>query len=222
MKIVQSLLTLLAAVLILSGCSSTTVNRSWKDPQANLQIKKPYLVAIFKDELQRRSMEDRLKEDLTPYGVNGVSSYRDLPASRDTDKREIASKVKSNGADSILMVRKLSQRTEQVVEPGQVTGYTTDTRYPDYRRPDRYRNHLPRDHYYDYGRYYTKSYEVVYTPPQVTDFVIDTLEVNLYDASNDQMVWSAQFDVVDDATPQALLDDFLKKLVEELRGDGLL
>lgn len=212
--------TLLASCLILTACSSTTVNRSWKSPDFTTRINTPYVIGISKDELKRRVFEDNFSDKLSKYGVHGIASYKDLATSKETDKKVIAQKVTANGADSVLIVRVINERTEQVVEPGKITSTSSGPYYAgeSYRsRGDYY----PEAHYHDYGNYYAQSSQTIYEPPRVTNFKIDTLEANLYDAKSAKMIWSAQLDLVDDAPTDKLLQDFINTAIEDMRSKGL-
>ena len=57
------ILTVLLAALFFAGCSSTTMQSSWKAPGASYtkeQFKKVMVVALFKDETTRRVAEDKI------------------------------------------------------------------------------------------------------------------------------------------------------------------
>jgi hypothetical protein len=212
--------TLLAGCLMLTACSSTTVNRSWKSTEFTARINTPYIIGISKDELKRRVFEDRFSDKLSKYGVRGIASYKDLATSKETDKKVIAQKAAANGADSVLMVRVINERTEQVVEPGKITSTSSGPYYAgeSYRsRGDYY----PEAHYHDYGNYYAQSSQTIYEPPRVTNFKIVTLEANLYDAKSAKMIWSAQLDLVDDAPADKLLQDFINTAIEDMHSKGL-
>ena len=209
----------LGACFLLTACSSTTVNRSWKSPDFTARINKPYIIGISKDDIKRRVFEDRFREALSKYGVQGIASYKDLSASRETDKTVIAQKAAANGADSVLMVRVINERTEQVIEPGKATTTVSGPIYSsDYKRR---RDYTPEDHYHDYGNYYARSYETIYEPPTVSNFQVDTMEANLYDAKTAKMIWSAQLELVADAPVDSLLQDFLDTAIKDMRSKGL-
>jgi len=212
-------LALLVSCFLSTACSSTTVIRSWKSADFTEPINKPYIIGISKDDIKRRVFEDRFREALSKYGVNGIVSYKDLSASRETDKKMIAQKVASNGADSVLMVRVINERTEQVVVPGKATTTVSGPIYSN--NYERNRDYTPEDHYHDYGNYYARSYETVYEPPSVSNYQVDTIEANLYEAKTSKMIWSAQLELTDNASFDSLLQDFLDTTIQDMRGKGL-
>jgi hypothetical protein len=213
-------LVILGNCFLLTACSSTTVTRSWKSSDFTARIHQPYIIGISKDDIKRRVFEDRFRESLSKYGVQGIVSYKDLSASRETDKKIIAQKVASNGADSVLMVRIINQRTEQVVTPGRATTTVSGPIYSNDNYPRR--DYTPEDHYHDYGNYYARSYETVYEPPSVSNYQVDTIEANLYDARTAKMIWSAQLELVADAPADSLLQDFLDTVIQDMRSKGLI
>lgn len=219
MRLSQNIIALFTGCLLLSACANTTVSRSWKSPDFTAHINKTYIIGISKDELKRRVFEDSFSEKLSKYGVQGVASYKDLPQSKETDKTAIARKVKINNVDSVLMVRIINERTEQVVTPARISSTTTAPNYSD--RYNRNRDYRPADHYYDYGSYYSRSTETVYEPSRVTDIKIETIEANLYDAKSAKMVWSAQLELFVDGSADRLLKDFINTAVADMRSKGL-
>ena len=215
-KILISLITILG----LTGCSSTVINSSWKSPDYTDKISAPYIIAILKNETERRLYEDKFRTELMKSGVMAIQSYKDLTASNETDEKMIADRIAANSADSTLIVRFVSQRTEEIVEPARVTTYVSSPRFA--RSLTSKRGYVPAEHYYDYGNYYTRSYQTIYEPAKVTDYHVNLLEANLYDAASHQMIWSAQFEVYEDSPKQDMLDDFIHTVIEDLKAKELI
>ena len=211
-----ALLALLTAGLVLSACSSTMITGSWKDPDFSGKVKKVYVVGIAKQETTRRIFEDEFRKQLSTFGATGISSYNDMTINQETNQDLIAAKIKANGADSVLMARAVGSRTEQVVNPGYVSG----TSYG----PGRYggRGYSPDPYYRNYGSYYSRSYDVVYQPATVSEFQIVTIEANLYSAASGNLVWSAQLETVVEANLDALIADFIEVVTKDLKEKGLL
>jgi len=202
----------LALTLLVAGCSSTTITGSWKSPDYTGQVKKIYLVGIAKQETTRRIFEDEFRKQLATYGVTGVSSYNDLPDSGEVDKEIIAAKVRDSGADSVLLTRAISKRTEQVVNSGRISSYDYGPRSGYY--PDPY--------YRNYGSYYARSREITYQPATVSQFEIVTVEANLYSASSAELIWSAQLETIVEANLEKLLADLIETITKDLKSDGLI
>lgn len=199
---------------LLTGCSSTVVTGSWKSPDYTGRVKKVYVVGIAKQDTTRRIFEDEFGKQLASYGVTGLSSYGELPAGAEINQEAIAAKVKKNGADSVLMARAVGKRTEQVVNPGYISGASYGPRYGGGYYPDPY--------YRNYGSYYSRSVDVVYQPATVSNFEIVTIESNLYNAATGELIWSAQLETVVESNLDKLIADFVTTVTKDLKEKGLL
>ena len=50
-------LLIFAFILLLAGCSSTTLNASWKNPEYSQHIETVYIVGVAKQDIHRRLFE---------------------------------------------------------------------------------------------------------------------------------------------------------------------
>lgn len=205
---------LAAALLIISGCSSTKLTGSWKDPEFNRRIDRVYIIGVSKHEMHRRLFEDEFASHLQAYGVTSIPSYKDMQNAEDADRSVIDEKVKANRADTVLMTRVLGQHTEEVVHPG----YATYRTWP-YYGPRRY---VPAPHYHNYWNYYNHRYDMLYMPTTVTRYQVIVAECNLYDAKTGDLVWSAQLETVVENNVHKLMIDFIEAVTRDLAEQGLL
>ncbi|MDH3998341.1 MAG: hypothetical protein OET90_05825 [Desulfuromonadales bacterium] len=179
---------LLASILFtLVACASATLLGSWKSPEYSERISKVYIVGVAKQETSRRVFEDGFVQQLGNYNVTGISSYHDIPSVQNADKDRVLQSVKNNGAETVLLTRIVDQRTDQVVNPGRVTGYSNS---PTFGRA----GYSPRQGHRNYGTYYSRRYELVYEPANVAQYQVVILESNLYDASSGELIWAAQLE----------------------------
>ena len=199
-------LALLAITALLAACSSTTLNGSWKDPDYRGQIRKVYIVGVAKQEINRRIFEDSFGRELSALGVTGIASYRDLPADELERKEAIVAQLQRNGADAILMARMIDIRTEQVTNPGHVSGSYF----------------APAPYYRDWDSFYERRFDAVYQPATVSEFQVATIEANLYDADTGKLIWSAQMKTVIDRAIDKLFSDFCRIVSKDLQKQGLL
>ena len=179
-------------------------------------VKKVYIVGVSKQETGRRSFEDEFGQKLKEYGIATVFSYKDLKNNQEADLDLITEKVKANGADTLLLTRILGRRTEEVVNPGRVSGYSSA---PSYYGRGSYR---PEPYYRNYRSYYDRRYEMTYEPATITQFQVLTLESNLYDAASGELIWSAQLETVLDGTMQELIHDFIEVVTRDLHEQGVI
>ena len=199
-------LSLLLMALLLAGCSSTTLSGSWVDPEFRGQLRKVYIVGVAQQEINRRIFEDAFDRELATFGVTGISSYRDLPPDKFEDKAAIVAQLGTHGADSILMARVTGVRTEQVQNPGYVSGSYFS----------------PAPYYRNWDSYYDRRFEAIYQPPTVSEFQVATIEANLYSAKTGNLVWSAQLETVIEGKMERLLNDFVKTVIKDMQRQGLL
>jgi hypothetical protein len=191
-------LALLTVAVMLTACSTTTLNNSWKDPAFTGKVRKIYVVGVARQEINRRVFEDTFERELTAQGATGIASYHDLSTEEADNQDNVVARLNKHGADSILMARMTNMRIEQVTSPGYVSSNST------------------------FGGYYNNRYNAVYVPPTTTEFQIATIEANLYETKGGKLVWSAQLEILVDNNVPKLFDDFVKVVSKDLKEKGLL
>jgi len=214
-----SRLLLIVIVFALAGCSSTTLNGSWKNPEFDEQISKIYVVGVSNSnsEINRRMLETKFAQEIAKYGIVVVQSYKDIADAKNADNELIAAKMKQNGADSMLITRVVGTRTEQVMTPGRISSYQSWSRggfdYP----------YSPAPHYRHWGSYYNRCCsEVIYEPPTFRQYEIATVEANLYLASSGELIWAGQLETTIEFDLQKMVDDFVQTVVRDLREKGII
>lgn len=194
-------------VLLFSACtSSTRITGSWTNPK----IAEDYdnvLVAAMVDNMQvKQQIEDELAEELRSQGINVSKSIELFPPNfsedQANDKDAMLEKIRGNGHDAILTVALLDKDTETRYVPGS-TSYAPAT-------------------VYSFWGYYTYWYPQLYAPGYYTEDKVYFLETNLYDASTENLVWSAQSESVNPAGIETFSEEFAELTVEELNEDRLL
>jgi len=210
---------LIIAFFWISGCSSTVITGSWKNPEFNGQVKQVYIIGISKQDTIRRIFEDDFRAQLANYGVTGISSYSDLPAGEKVTEEEIAKKASAQGADAIMLARAVGKRTEEVVNPGQVISYPNPVPRYGYGPGHGY---YPEPYYRSYGGYYARSLDVVYQPATVSQYEVVTIEANLYEVNTAELIWSAQLETKVNGNLQELIDGFVEKVTKDMKKKGLI
>lgn len=214
---------LIAAAVLLAGCSSTTLSGSWKSPDFQGKVNTIYLVGVSNNETNRRMFETQFALELTVYGVTGIPSYKDLPDAQGVGKEVIEARMKKSGADSMLITRLVGTRTEEVVTPGRISEYRLSP-YRSHGYPRSYAYpYAPAPHYRYWGGYYDRCCsELIYEPPMVTRYEVATIEANLYEARSGELIWSAQLETVIESDLEEMVADFIKTVSRELRQQGLI
>jgi hypothetical protein len=103
MRFLPFLLSSLIAVL-LTGCASSNLGRSWVSPDAGQQpFTKLGIVALTNQEVYRREAEHALKEEL---GTRGLASYMLLPELRSLrDTTAVVATLREAGCDAIVTLQ---------------------------------------------------------------------------------------------------------------------
>ncbi len=156
--------------ILLSACSSTQIKSVWKDPSYVGRLQRVMVVAVAKEPVTRRVVEDEFVLQLNLRGVDAIASYTTLSDKDQDDQESIAKMVGQLKADTVLVSRMVSKRSVKVYYPATVS-------------------HRP----YLYGKwpeYYRHGYETVNSPGYSTQYEYALMETNLYDARNDNLIWA--------------------------------
>lgn len=211
MRNVTRAIGLVITVILVSACSSTTMSGSWADPDFTKQVENVYIIGMTEKDTTRRIFEDTFGRLLASKGVKTVSSYTDLPNSTSPDREAIIERMTAEGCDSVLLTKLVDTRTETVTSPGHVSGYNSRPYYGG--RGGAYNN---------WGSYYGRRSDVVYTPPTSTDFVILTIESVLYDLETEEMIWSGQLETVVEGNLEKMVQDFANIVSKDLTEKGII
>lgn len=204
-------------LVVLTGCSTTTLEAVWKDPQyQGGRLNKVLVVGVSDNEMMRKLFEDRLGEDLRRYGVTGLSSYRMFPSVEQLDKDLVEEKVEGLDIDGILITKLVKRETVEVNHPETVRvidqGPSYYSRRPYWYTP--YHNHWYRD--------YSRSYDVIRTPARTSQVEVFTVETNLYGASGDDLIWSARTETFDQGKVSDNIEGLVEALIDSLDENNLI
>jgi hypothetical protein len=190
------------AVLLALGfaaCATTSVKAVWKDEAYQNQPKKVLVISMFKNETARRMVEDEFRKHLRYRGIDSAPGYEVFPGSELPTKETIVEKVRSDGFDSLLLIRLIDTRTEQ----------RTITTGPTTYAPAHYG--MPMTGYYNQGyqAYYSSTYQV--------EDRYATVQSNFYDAATERLVWTATSDTWLADSDQKTVKTFVSVMMESLQ-----
>jgi hypothetical protein len=194
--------------LALFSCVTTTrITGSWANPKrATPAYSSIFVVAFTKNALAKSTVESDMATNLNHYGVATMKSIEEFPLrlNDSIDTKALMTKVKEKQAEGILTISLIKKETDSRYLPGTC---------------------VYRPVYYYYGRlwdYYSYWYPCVYSPGYYINNEIYFIEVNLYDAKSEELVWSAQSEIYNPIGLTSFSRDFSYKIVKQLRRDGLL
>lgn len=204
----------IAVLLILSvmaACSSSTkILGSWKSPNVPAEgYKNIFVTALTERIVARQTIETDLNKMLQSQGVNATSNFEIIPIgfkATPEAKDKVVNAIREAGNDAILTVALLDQTSETRYVPG-------STMYS----PMGYGGYYGR--FYGYYSYYNP---VMYDPGYYSTEKMYYLEINLYDAKTEELVWSAQSETTNPSSIETSSNAFSLSVVDQLLKDGVI
>jgi hypothetical protein len=154
---------------------------------------------VTKSQTNRDMFEGMFVAGLEARGNNAVASYKLISIDQLPDRDLVASKIKSIGADAVLVTRLVDRKTIETYDPGVVYGFPSF--YDDWWG------------YYDY---------VVVTPGYTDETQLLVAETNLYDIKTEKLIWSARSETEVTEGDQQLIKTFVKIVIDRLSSDRLI
>jgi hypothetical protein len=190
-------------IVILSSCNSTKITNSWREPNKQLytgEWNKILVVALLKNETNRRKVEDELLKYLNG---KGIVSYKYLNQDfYKIDEVKFRNKIKADGFDGTITMRLIDIDKEKVFIPEQ------QNLYPIY--------------YKNFSRHYYRSW-ASYTAPGYylfnKTFIVETV---VYSIKEDKIIWSG---ITESFNPDGLVnmtDDISKLIYKKMLSEGFV
>jgi hypothetical protein len=201
----------LALVTIIGACSpSTKIIGSWTGPNTPSEpYKSIFVTAISENLVARQTIENDIDAMLEKDGVEAKSSFEIIPpgfkATAENKDATVAA-IRDGGSDAILTIALLDQTSETRYVPG-TTMYS----------PMGYGGYYGR-----FSGYYSYYNPVMYDPGYYATDKNYYLEINLYDAKTEELVWSAQSETTNPSSIETFSNSFSQLVVNQLLKDGLI
>jgi hypothetical protein len=172
---------------------------TWKDKTYQGKAQKILVIMVAKSPDMRELFEDRFVGELNSRGNNTFQSYTIVPMEQLRDKEVVKSKIKSSGADTVLISRLVDTKTIESYNPGLI--YVVPASY------------------YDWWGYYA----VVFADYGYTGNVaVAYIETNLYDVKSEKLIWSGHSKTERTEGEQQLITAFIKLMIRKLSSAGLI
>lgn len=174
-------------MFILAGCNNTAhIEKSWRDPEVSVsmaKLKKILVVALLKNESNRRSAEDQL---VTMLNGKGVASNKYFTGAIPEDKEnEARQKLKDDGFDGAIVMRLADVDKDVRYVPGSFNSFPV--------------------YYGKFWGYYRNSWNNFYRPGYYESTKKYTVETNVYSLLRDKLVWSGLTSTVDPGNVEKLI-----------------
>jgi hypothetical protein len=208
MKTIKYLLIVLG-MIVASGCSTSRITSEWKSPDAYPgEYKKVLVLGLIRDADRnlQQNMENHLVGDLRDMGYQAVSSLQQYgPKAFDNmNEAEAIQNLSHNGFDAVLTIVMLDKTKESRYVAGNM-----------YYSPYRY-------NYNRFWGYRVSLYSRIYEPGY---YVTDTRyfwESNLYDMSNQKLVYSVQTESFDPINSESLGHEYGQLIVKNMVSQSVL
>ena len=209
MKRTFALIAVLAVAL--AGCSGTSTKfaGTWLNPDySDAELDDVLVIAIAESGTNRRVYESALVSHLNEAGVTAYQSASLLPTEEMLTKEEVVKLIDEKQIDAVIVTRLLDISEKETYVPPS----TYVSAYPSYGYP----------YYGSYYGYYSHGYSVVTSPGYTYTDVTVTLETNLYDARNENIVWSGQSQTFNPNDVNDVIRPTTRMIVDQMIDEGLI
>ena len=196
------LLIALSAAL-LSGCATSRVSSVWTDPSRSpTRYHNIIVFGVTNHRKVRRAYEDNFVSSLKELGVHAHPAHdlvSDASLSRIVRMTEAVSKT---NADAIIITHLVKDAPQEAPPSPRLS-----------RLPGHYHNLVP---------YFGQVYDDVCGPGYYKGAQSLRLEVNLYDAKGERLVWSGRSEQLDPKSEQTTIRGVIGEVVGQMSADGYL
>ena len=188
-------------LIIHSSCVSTTIISSWKEQNKQIEIGKLHkvlVVALFKDETNRRKAEDQMVIYLEGKGIVSYNYLDDNISAK--NEEAIRDKIKADGFDGAITMRLIDVDKEKTYTPGNITSY------PSY--------------YQTFGGYYYRNWNYYRTPGYYSTTKTYTIETNVFSIKEDKIIWTGITQTTNPEGVNKLTEEVTKVVYKKMVSEG--
>ena len=193
----------LLILIIHTSCVSTTIISSWKEQNKQIEIGKLHkvlVVALFKDETNRRKAEDQMVIYLKGKGIVSYNYLDDNISAK--NEEAIRDKIKADGFDGAITMRLIDVDKEKTYTPGNITSY------PSY--------------YQTFGGYYYRNWNYYRTPGYYSTTKTYTIETNVFSIKEDKIIWTGITQTTNPEGVNKLTEEVTKVVYKKMVSEGFI
>src|SRR4051794_36469009 len=196
--------------LLFASCSTSKITDSYSTQQGitTNTSKKILVLGLFTDKNRnaKKAMEEQLAIDLQKFGYNAVAATDEFgpTAFRGMNEKEALQKLQDEGIEQVVTINLVDKNNEKRYVPASPAyGYAPG--------------------FWGYYSYYSPwAYRPYYRPGYTQTTTKYVFETNLYDVTNNQLLYSAQSQTADASTMGALANDYARDIVKDMRKKNVL
>ena len=193
----------LLILIIHTSCVSTTIISSWKEQNKQIEIGKLHkvlVVALFKDETNRRKAEDQMVIYLKGKGIVSYNYLDDNISAK--NEEVIRDKIKTDGFDGAITMRLIDVDKEKTYTLGNITSY------PSY--------------YQTFGGYYYRNWNYYRTPGYYSTTKTYTIETNVFSIKEDKIIWTGITQTTNPEGVNKLTEEVTKVVYKKMVSEGFI
>jgi len=194
---------IIIASMVIASCTTTHITSSWKEPGKQVSINKlnkVLVLALFRDETNRRKAEDEM---VTYLNGKGVVSYSYLDDNLNKkDEEAIRTQIKADGFDGAVTMRLVDVDKDKVYTPGNITTYPT--------------------YYRNFSGYYSRNWRYYSTPGYYSTTKTFTVETNVYSIKEDKIIWTGITKTTDPEGVQKMTEEIVKVVYKKMIQEGFI
>lgn len=204
-------LSLILIAFILTGCTTTQMVDTWRNPDVpEFSSSKILIVGMTSDKQTRKRFEKQLKDEYESRGIEAVMSIDVFKSSITTEEKTeeelktLENDLINDGFDSILFSK--------------VVGLDDEMAYSSTY------NDLDRD-YRSFKDDYYSNQDIYYNPEYYIKYKVYHAETSLYcmcPTKNRELIWKGYIDIVDPDSAKKAINDYVHLVVYALEQEQLL
>src|SRR3954447_7532589 len=196
--------------LLFASCSTSKITDSYTTQQGitTSTSKKILVLGLFseKNRNAKKAMEEQLAVDLQKFGYNAVAATDEFgpTAFRGMSEKEALQKLQDEGIEQVVTINLVDKNNQKRYVPASPAyGYAPG--------------------FWGYYSYYSPwGYNPYYRPGYTKTTTKYVFETNLYNVTNNQLLYSAQSQTIDASTMGALANDYARDIVKDMRKKNVL
>ena len=194
----------LFALLLLTACSTTQVQESWRLPGYQLaQSQKVLVVAMAARESMRKAVESTFSRQLEQRGLTAIPSYLWVENGANLTRAILQPLVEQNGISAVLVTSIKDVQKSAAWQPGQ-SAIPEDGLF---RHMDTWQT------YSSSGQHEGGSYA------SLTDYLMET---NLFDTRSGKLSWSITTRTSETGSVEKAMQEIVKATLKQASKDGVL
>lgn len=198
------------------ACSpATKITGSWTSPERSIDGYHNLFIAAIVDNIQaRQTVENDFREKLKILNISSeISSEKIKPTiwqKSELDEEQIMEIVSQNGFDGILTMTLIDHQSEERYVPGTMMYNPMIMQGWSWGRRG------------TFGGYWIYHYPMMATPGYVVEDNKYIIEINLYGAKSELLIWSAQSKTLNPSSLNQFSSEFSTVVLERMLEEGIL